>query len=154
LGAEAAAATNFNLPPPRGMAQPPLTVSRIIEELRFGRRSGMKFKLGVGLAIALFLILMFLPGMLGKLIGLAVSLLVWGASGYLAGKLLQGEGYGLLGNILLGLVGGFVGSLLVTIFGITGLVKLPFLGGIVVGALGSMVVVVVAGLLGAEGDGE
>ncbi len=115
----------------------------------------MKFKLGVGLAIALFLILMFLPGMLGKLIGLVVSLLVWGASGYLAGKLLQGEGYGLLGNILLGLVGGFVGSLLVTIFGLTGLVKLPFIGGIVVGALGSAVVVVVAGLLGGgEGDGE
>ena len=68
--------------------------------------------------------------MLGKLIGLVISLLVWGASGYLAGKLLQGEGYGLLGNILLGLVGGFVGSLLVTIFGITGLVKLPFIGGI------------------------
>ena len=63
----------------------------------------MKFKLGVGLAIALFLILMFLPGMLGKLIGLVFSLMVWGSSGYLAGKLLQGEGYGLLGNILLGL---------------------------------------------------
>ena len=114
----------------------------------------MKFKLIVGLAIALFLILLFLPGMLGKLVGLAVSLLVWGASGYLEGKLLQGEGYGLLGNILLGLIGGFVGSLLVAIFGITGLVKLPFIGGIVVGALGSMVVVVVAGLLSAEGDGE
>ena len=139
----------------RGYAQPRLTRSRIIEELKVERRSSMKFKLGVGLAIALFLILMFLPGMLGKLIGLVISLLVWGASGYLAGKLLQGEGYGLLGNILLGLVGGFVGSLLVTIFGITGLVKLPFIGGIVVGALGSMVVVVVAGLLsGGEGDGE
>jgi len=113
----------------------------------------MKFKLGVGFAIALFLILMFLPGMLGKLIGLAVSLLVWGASGYLAGKLLQGEGYGLLSNILLGLVGGFVGSLLAAIFGITGLVKLPFIGGIVVGSLGSTIVLVVAGLLSSEGDG-
>lgn len=114
----------------------------------------MKFKLGIGILIALFLILLFLPGMLGRLIGLVISLLVWGASGYLAGKLLQGQGYGLLGNIVLGLVGGFVGSLLVTIFGITGLVKLPFIGGILVGALGSAVVVVVAGLLDDGGDGE
>ena len=57
-------------------------------------------------------------------------------------------------HIVLGIVGGFVGSLLVTLFGITGLVKLPFIGGILVGALGSAVVVVVAGLLGDEGGGE
>ena len=80
--------------------------------------------------------------------------LVWGSSGYLAGRLLQGEGYGLLGNIVLGIVGGFVGSLLVTLVGFTGLVKLPVIGGILVGALGSAVVVVAAGLLGGGGDGE
>ena len=61
----------------------------------------------------------------------------------------------MLGNILLGLVGGFVGSLLVTLVGITGLVKLlPLIGGILVGALGAAVVVVVAGLLGGEDGGE
>ena len=112
----------------------------------------MKLKVGIGILITVFIALMVLPGMIGKLIGLVISILVWGSSGYLAGKLLQGEGYGLLGNILLGLVGGFVGSVLVAIFGITGLVKLPFIGGIVVGALGSVVVVVVAGLLSAEGE--
>ena len=105
----------------------------------------MKFKIGVGILLALVIVLLLLPGMLGRLIGLVISLLVWGSSGYLAGKLL-------LGNIVLGIVGGFVGSLLVTIVGITGLVKLPFIGGILVGALGSAVVVVVAGLLG-DGDG-
>ncbi len=114
----------------------------------------MKFNIGIGLAILLLLALLILPGMLGKVIGLALSLLVWGASGYLAGKLLRGEGYGLLGNILLGLVGGFVGSVLVTIFGMTGLVKLPFVGGILVGALGAAIVVVAAGLLGAEDGSE
>ncbi len=112
----------------------------------------MKIKIGIGLLIALLLALFFLPGMLFKVLGLIVSLLVWGTSGYLAGKLLQGEGYGFLGNIVLGLVGGVVGSILVAIIGITGLVKVPFFGGILVGVLGSVVVVVVAGLL--YGDGE
>ena len=73
----------------------------------------MKLKVGIGIVIAVFIALMVLPGMIGKLIGLVISILVWGSSGYLAGKLLQGEGYGLLGNVLLGLVGGFVGSALV-----------------------------------------
>ena len=100
------------------------------------------------------IVLLLLPGMLGRLIGLVVSLLVWGSSGYLAGRVLQGEGYGLLGNIVLGIVGGFVGSLLVTLVGFAGLVKLPVIGGILVGALGSAVVVVAAGLLGGGGDGE
>ncbi len=112
----------------------------------------MNFKIGIGIIIVVLIGLLILPGMLGKLIGLVVSLLVWGASGYFAGQLLRGEGYGLLGNILLGIVGGFVGSLLVTIFGITGLVKLPFFGGILVGVLGSVVVVVAAGLLGNEAE--
>lgn len=112
----------------------------------------MKIKIGIGLLIALLLALFLLPGMLFKVLGLIVSLLVWGTSGYLAGKLLQGEGYGFLGNIVLGLVGGVVGSILVTIIGIAGLVKVPFFGGILVGVLGSVVVVVVAGLL--YGDGE
>ena len=110
----------------------------------------MKLKIGVGILIALLIAFFLLPGMLFKVVGLVVSLLVWGTSGYLAGKLLRGEGYGFLGNILLGLVGGVVGSLLVAIFGIAGVVKLPFIGGILVGVLGSVVVVVVAGLLGAE----
>ena len=112
----------------------------------------MKLKIGIGLAIALLLALFLLPGMLFKVVSLIVSLAVWGASGYLAGKLLQGQGYGFFGNIALGLVGGMVGSLLVTIFGIAGLVKVPFIGGILVGALGSVVVVVVAGLLYGESD--
>ena len=112
----------------------------------------MKLKIGVGLAIALLLALFLLPGMLFKVVSLIVSLAVWGASGYLAGKLLQGQGYGFLGNIVLGLVGGVVGSILVAIFGIAGLIKVPFFGGILVGVLGSVVVVVVAGLLYGESD--
>ena len=62
----------------------------------------MNFKIGIGLAILVLLALLILPGMLGKVIGLVMSLLVWAASGYLAGKLLRGEGYGLLGNITAG----------------------------------------------------
>lgn len=33
-------------------------------------------------------------------------------AGFLAGKILRGKGYGLLGNLIIGLIGSFVGELL------------------------------------------
>ena len=48
----------------------------------------MRFKIGIGLIIAVVIGLLMLSGMLGKLIGLAISLLAWGATGHLAGKAL------------------------------------------------------------------
>ena len=52
----------------------------------------MKIKIGIlVVAIALLIVFLLLPGMLGRLIGLILSLLVWGSSGYLAGRVLQGE---------------------------------------------------------------
>ena len=101
----------------------------------------MNLKIGIVLIIAVVIGLLLLSGMLGKLIGLVISLALWGAAGHLAGKLLQGEGYGLLGNIGLGLAGGFVGSLLINLIGMTGLLKLPFFGTLLVGTLGAVVVV-------------
>ena len=69
----------------------------------------MNFKIGIGIIIAVIVGALLLSGMLFKLIGLLISLAAWGFTGYLAGQLMQGEGYGLLGNIVLGIVGGFVG---------------------------------------------
>ena len=46
----------------------------------------------------------------GDLIGFVIRLLLWMLAGTLAGRLLRGRGYGLLGDILLGLAGGIVGE--------------------------------------------
>ncbi len=110
----------------------------------------MNFKIGIGIIIAVIVGALLLSGMLFKLIGLLISLAAWGFTGYLAGQLMQGEGYGLLGNIVLGIVGGFVGSLLVTIVGFTGLIKLPFIGGLMVGVLGAVLVVLASRVLSKE----
>ena len=40
-----------------------------------------------------------------------IAVLIIGAiAGWLAGKILKGKGYGLIGNIVVGIVGAFVGS--------------------------------------------
>lgn len=49
--------------------------------------------------------------------------------GYVASRILGGEGYGLLGNIVVGILGGFVGSWLIKLF------KIPIMDG----AIGNLV---------------
>jgi uncharacterized membrane protein YeaQ/YmgE (transglycosylase-associated protein family) len=59
-------------------------------------------------------------------------------AGWLAGKLMRGHGYGAVADILLGLVGGIVGSML---FGIVGLHAYHAVGSITVSTIGAMVLV-------------
>jgi uncharacterized membrane protein YeaQ/YmgE (transglycosylase-associated protein family) len=55
-------------------------------------------------------------------------------AGWLAGKIMRGSGYGILGDILLGLVGAEVGGFIVGLF-VTG--NTGFLGSIVVAVIGA-----------------
>jgi uncharacterized membrane protein YeaQ/YmgE (transglycosylase-associated protein family) len=59
-------------------------------------------------------------------------------AGWLAGKLMRGYGYGAVADILLGLVGGIVGSL---IFGVFGLHAYHAIGSITVSTIGAMLLV-------------
>jgi uncharacterized membrane protein YeaQ/YmgE (transglycosylase-associated protein family) len=69
------------------------------------------------------------------------SLLIGGVAGWLAGKLMKGEGYGLVVNILLGLVGGFVGDL---VFGLLGLSTTNFIGNLVAAVVGAVLLIYAA----------
>ena len=59
---------------------------------------------------------------------LIVLLLIGAISGWLAGMIVKGYGFGLVGNIVVGIVGAFVGNWLFAQFGI-------FPGGGVIGAI-------------------
>ncbi len=50
---------------------------------------------------------------------LFVILLVGGIAGWLAGLIVKGYGYGLLGNIVVGIVGAFVAGLILPRLGLT-----------------------------------
>nr|MBP6185667.1 GlsB/YeaQ/YmgE family stress response membrane protein [Saprospiraceae bacterium] len=56
--------------------------------------------------------------------------------GWLAGKIIRGQGFGLLWNILIGICGAFAGSFL---FGLLGLETTNWLGNIVSGVVGAIV---------------
>ena len=79
------------------------------------------------------------------MLNLIISLVVAGVAGWLAGNImkvqpLQIGGNPILGNVLLGLIGGFVGSAMLWVigFGSSGLI-----GGLIASVLGAIVVIYV-----------
>ena len=61
--------------------------------------------------------------------GLLVALVVGAIAGWLAGQIMKGSGYGLIGDIIIGIIGGFVGSWL------WGVLKLPLIANFWVSAI-------------------
>jgi uncharacterized membrane protein YeaQ/YmgE (transglycosylase-associated protein family) len=76
--------------------------------------------------------------------GLLIALLVGAISGYLAGQFLKGSGFGLLGNIIVGLVGALIFG---WIFGSVNLFNAPILNEIIGGTLGAIILLFVIGLV-------
>ena len=80
---------------------------------------------------------------------LLVILLVGIIAGWLAGKIVRGTGFGILGDLLVGIVGAFVGNWLLPRLGIhlgTGLVS-----AIVNATVGAILLLLVVRLLGGAG---
>ncbi len=77
--------------------------------------------------------------------GLIVFLLIGAVAGWLAGVILKGGGFGLVGNIVAGIVGAFVGGWLFKTLNIslgTGIIST-----ILTAAIGAIVVLLVVGLI-------
>lgn len=69
-------------------------------------------------------------------------------AGWLAGHVVRGRGFGCLGDILLGLVGAFIGALIVSYLPVQVVGPLGFFGSFVVAFLGAFVLAVVGRMLG------
>jgi uncharacterized membrane protein YeaQ/YmgE (transglycosylase-associated protein family) len=77
--------------------------------------------------------------------GLLVILLVGLVAGWLAGKIVAGGGFGVVGDIAVGIVGALIGSWLLPHLGIH--VGSGIISSIIVATIGSVLLLVVAGLL-------
>ena len=73
--------------------------------------------------------------------GLIAWLVVGAIAGWLAGQFMRGGGYGLVGDIVVGIIGAFVGGFLLTVLGIGGSAGL--VGSIVVAFIGAVVLIAV-----------
>jgi len=69
--------------------------------------------------------------------GIIWTLIIGGLAGFIAGKLMRGEGFGVLVDILVGIVGGWIGGWL---FGVLGI----WAGG---GLIGSLIVAIIGAVI-------
>ncbi|HRI59727.1 MAG TPA: GlsB/YeaQ/YmgE family stress response membrane protein [Saprospiraceae bacterium] len=76
---------------------------------------------------------------------LLIVLLIGAVSGWLAGNIRRGYGFGLLGNIVVGILGAFVGNLLSRETGI--FLGYGLLGTILTAVLGALVLLFLIGLV-------
>ena len=78
------------------------------------------------------------------MIGLISFLIVGLLAGWIAGQLTRGSGFGLLGNLLVGVIGAFVGGVL---FWVLGLTAQNLIGQIVTAVVGAVVALFIAAKL-------
>jgi uncharacterized membrane protein YeaQ/YmgE (transglycosylase-associated protein family) len=76
--------------------------------------------------------------------GLIMFLIIGAVAGWLAGKLMKGGGFGLVGNIVVGVIGAFIGGYL---FSALGIAAGGLIGSLVTATVGALVLLWVVGLL-------
>ncbi len=79
-----------------------------------------------------------------ELSALIVFLLIGAVAGWLAGLVMKGGGFGLLGNMVIGIIGAFVGGFL---FGLIGISAGGLIGSIITATIGAIVLLFVIGVL-------
>lgn len=81
----------------------------------------------------------------------AEALIIWlvigAVAGFLAGLIMQGGGFGLIGNIIVGILGAVVASLVFPALGIGINLGTPIVSQIVVATLGAVILLFVIGLV-------
>ncbi|HEX5931286.1 MAG TPA: GlsB/YeaQ/YmgE family stress response membrane protein [Methyloceanibacter sp.] len=81
------------------------------------------------------------------IIAVLVTLAIGAIAGWLAGVLVEGAGFGLIGNILVGIAGAFIAALLFPRLGLGLTLGGGLVGAIVTSALGAIVLLVIVNLL-------
>jgi uncharacterized membrane protein YeaQ/YmgE (transglycosylase-associated protein family) len=76
---------------------------------------------------------------------IVIILLIGAIAGWLAGKIVQGAGFGLIGNIVVGIVGAFIASWILPRIGIV--IGGGFIGSIINATIGAVILLVILGLI-------
>ena len=78
---------------------------------------------------------------------LIIFLLIGAIAGWLAGLIVRGFGFGLLGNIVVGIVGAFLAGWLLPTLGVSFSLGNPIVTAIVYAMIGAIVLLVLIGLI-------
>ncbi|XDD46560.1 GlsB/YeaQ/YmgE family stress response membrane protein [Leptospira sp. WS39.C2] len=71
-------------------------------------------------------------------------LLIGLAAGWLAGRILRGKGFGLIANLVIGVVGSFLGGI---VFGLLGFRSYGIVAELIVAVIGAILLIFIAGVI-------
>ena len=81
------------------------------------------------------------------LTAIIIACVVGGVAGWLAGLLVQGTGFGLLGDIVVGILGALIAGFLFPVLGITLTLGGGLLGAIIMAFIGAVILLVIVRLI-------
>ncbi|MHB1495843.1 MAG: GlsB/YeaQ/YmgE family stress response membrane protein [Acidithiobacillus sp.] len=73
------------------------------------------------------------------LLSIITFLIIGGITGWLAGLLIKGRGFGIIGDIIVGIIGAFIGGFVLIFFGLAGLFGAGIISAIVVAFIGAVI---------------
>jgi len=79
--------------------------------------------------------------------GLIAFLIIGAIAGWLAGTLMKGGGFGLLGNIVVGILGAVIGGYVFYVFGLLGISAGGMIGSIVTATAGAALLLFFVGMI-------
>ena len=78
---------------------------------------------------------------------IVIWLIVGGVAGWLAGLVVKGFGFGLIGNIIVGIVGAIIAGWLLPRIGIGAIVRQPIVDAIIHAFIGAVILLLILGLI-------
>ena len=78
---------------------------------------------------------------------LLVIIMVGIIAGWIGGKIVRGAGFGLIGDLIVGIVGAFIGRWLLPQLGVGVIVHNPIIDSIIVAAIGAIILLLVLRLI-------
>jgi uncharacterized membrane protein YeaQ/YmgE (transglycosylase-associated protein family) len=81
------------------------------------------------------------------LMSIIVFLIVGGIAGWLAGLLIKGRGFGIIGDIIVGIIGAFIGGFALTAIGLAGFFGAGIIGSIIVALIGAIILLFIIKLV-------
>lgn len=105
----------------------------------------------MGILVAILVVLAviaLISWTVGFLFHLAISAIFWAAAGYIAVRVMGGDTSNWLKIIVLGLIGGFIGNIILRALSLQGLGDIWLIGSIISGSIGAVVLIATVRLVG------
>ena len=109
---------------------------------------------GLLMAVVVIIVAVIAIQVIFQVGGLLIAVVAWMLAGMFAGRILRGRGYGPVADVLLGLAGGVVGSLILGLLRLGWIGDIWIVGNVVVGIIGAVILVYVVRLVGNRNFGR